>query len=567
MQPRNIDPLLFTAPVYEVAPELGQQRTTQASVISYAEEAIQHNLPAGVLCIDADGWMDHRGSHTFHNGRFPNPETMISHLHALGFKVCLHVTPLVSPDSVAYDELSYLNALVPGKEDLTASPSRRRKNPQQALLYRHRGGLSALLDTTTTPGASWLRRRLASLRDLGVDGFAPDGGSPRMYHAFDGALPPYLRCRSYVDTVLEASGGGSQLCLAESSWGMVDHPLGVRLGIQGKKMWDGCGLQEEDSDSEDSSSSSSSSDDDRDFSSAGWRELHSIIQSALTLGMAGLPFTCPGPAGGLPKPPKTPRLGSAVQHKNNSDVDPELLVRQAQAMALLPMMRIGVAPWRQLDATYLRIVVEAARLRMRMGPSIVRLAHKAMKDGDPIVRPVEYHFPKVQGCDDCFLLGNVILVAPVLKRGCRSRVVKFPPGTWEGMDGVKRKGGEVVELKAGLGVLPWFCRLPNVPADSILLEEARQIGAEMMDERDSWLYSGDYGDNEAEEEVVESSGEDDVLGVLTPIVVSEGEEEEREEKEELVEEKKNTNNNNNNSSSVTAPPPTLVEFSSGEDER
>lgn len=174
-----------------------------------------------------------------------------------------------------------------------------------------------------------------------------------MYHAFDGALPPYLRCRSYVDTVLEASGGGSQLCLAESSWGMVDHPLGVRLGIQGKKMWDGCGLQEEDSDSEDSSSSSSSSDDDRDFSSAGWRELHSIIQSALTLGMAGLPFTCPGPAGGLPKPPKTPRLGSAVQHKNNSDVDPELLVRQAQAMALLPMMRIGVAPWRQLDATYL----------------------------------------------------------------------------------------------------------------------------------------------------------------------------------------------------------------------
>jgi len=57
---------------------------------------------------------------------------------------------------------------------------------------------------------------------------------------------------------------------------------------------------------------------------------------------------------------------------------------------------------------------------------------------------------------DQFLLGNEILVAPVLQPGRRSRSVVFPPGSWRGDDGSLVQGPTVQEVSAPLARLPWY---------------------------------------------------------------------------------------------------------------
>ena len=57
---------------------------------------------------------------------------------------------------------------------------------------------------------------------------------------------------------------------------------------------------------------------------------------------------------------------------------------------------------------------------------------------------------------DQFLLGDSILVAPVLARGKRSRTVVFPAGTWQGDDGSTVTGPRTQEIDVPLARLPWY---------------------------------------------------------------------------------------------------------------
>jgi alpha-glucosidase (family GH31 glycosyl hydrolase) len=51
-------------------------------------------------------------------------------------------------------------------------------------------------------------------------------------------------------------------------------------------------------------------------------------------------------------------------------------------------------------------------------------------------------------------------VAPVLTRGARSRVVLLPPGRWRAPDGAVSRGPTRIEVRAPLGELPVFERVP-----------------------------------------------------------------------------------------------------------
>lgn len=59
---------------------------------------------------------------------------------------------------------------------------------------------------------------------------------------------------------------------------------------------------------------------------------------------------------------------------------------------------------------------------------------------------------------DQFLLGEDILVAPVLERGASTRTVVLPPGRWVDADGLAHVGPGTAELPVVLGTLPWFRR-------------------------------------------------------------------------------------------------------------
>ena len=89
------------------------------------------------------------------------------------------------------------------------------------------------------------------------------------------------------------------------------------------------------------------------------------------------------------------------------------------------------------------------------------MAKAAAQSGEPIVRHLEYMYPH-QGyaeIKDQFLLGESIMVAPVLEKGKRSRTVIFPEGTWLGDDGSTITGSCTREINVPLRRLPWYRKL------------------------------------------------------------------------------------------------------------
>jgi alpha-glucosidase (family GH31 glycosyl hydrolase) len=93
-----------------------------------------------------------------------------------------------------------------------------------------------------------------------------------------------------------------------------------------------------------------------------------------------------------------------------------------------------------------------------MGQEILAMAKASSTTGEPLVRPMEYAYPHqgYAGIKDQFLLGDKILVAPVMEKGARNRTVVFPPGTWQGDDGSPVVGPTTVEIDAPLQRLPWY---------------------------------------------------------------------------------------------------------------
>ena len=57
---------------------------------------------------------------------------------------------------------------------------------------------------------------------------------------------------------------------------------------------------------------------------------------------------------------------------------------------------------------------------------------------------------------DQFVLGDDIIVAPVVKKGARSRYVVLPAGQWMADDGSVVEGVKTVEINVPLERLPYF---------------------------------------------------------------------------------------------------------------
>ena len=61
---------------------------------------------------------------------------------------------------------------------------------------------------------------------------------------------------------------------------------------------------------------------------------------------------------------------------------------------------------------------------------------------------------------DEFLMGEDLLVAPVMEKGATSREVVLPPGKWRDASGVVHAGPARISVDAPLGRLPHFVRVP-----------------------------------------------------------------------------------------------------------
>lgn len=397
------DERFFTVPQYNTWIELMYDQT-QEGIITYAENIIKNQLPAGILMID-EGWAEDYGRYDFRAGAFPNPKGMMDYLHEMGFTVMLWVTPYISPDSAAFRELEKKDYLVKGKDGMVA-------------IRRWWNGYSAILDMTHPMACEWLHNKLHKLMDqYGVDGFKFDGGDPDMYRDDDVIFEP---CDSFTH-VHRYGDFGRRYRLNEyrAGWKLGGEPLVMRLSDK-RHSWNEEGL-------------------------------NMLLPNSILQGLLGYGYHCPDMIGG----------GEYKNFLENSDkLDQELFVRNAQCAALFPMMQFSCAPWRVLDKKHNDICINMALLHKRFGKKILEMAKNTSITGEPVLRHMAYNYPGkgYETIQDQFMLGDDILVAPVLEKGRRERKIYFPEGVWQGDDGTEVIGPCVIKVDAPLDRLPWYQR-------------------------------------------------------------------------------------------------------------
>jgi alpha-glucosidase (family GH31 glycosyl hydrolase) len=97
-----------------------------------------------------------------------------------------------------------------------------------------------------------------------------------------------------------------------------------------------------------------------------------------------------------------------------------------------------------------------------LAPEIRRLAAIAAETSLLIVRHLMLEFPddpQSRTVGDQFLLGDALLVAPVVEESATSRRVYLPPGTWfDVWTGAAYEGARTIEVEAPIGRPPVFSR-------------------------------------------------------------------------------------------------------------
>ncbi|MEW2164928.1 TIM-barrel domain-containing protein [Streptomyces sp. NPDC007084] len=186
----------------------------------------------------------------------------------------------------------------------------------------------------------------------------------------------------------------------------------------------------------------------------GWPGLRASLSLVMGLGLCGVPYSGPD-VGGFDGSPS-----------------PELYLRWFQLGAYLPLFRTHASlragrrePWEFGDE-----VLGHARValleRRRLLPYFMTLAHLARRTGAPYVRPLWWDTPEdraLRDCEDAFLLGDCLLVAPVLDHGADRRAVQLPRGRWyDTVTGQAYEGPAQVLVDAPLSRIPVLARAGSV---------------------------------------------------------------------------------------------------------
>lgn len=245
-----------------------------------------------------------------------------------------------------------------------------------------------------------------------------------------------------------------------------------------------------------------------------WRHLRMALPCSLNLSLSGIAFNGPDVGGFM------------------DDATAELLVRWHQACCLFPFFRNHSIrysrrqePW-QFGSEPLAAIRGAIRTRYRLLPYLYQCFFNHWRNGDPIIRPLFYHYPELEAADldDQYLLGDALLVAPILhgdgqglevfRTGVKmqQRTVALPPGRWFDLNrGAWLEGGRTVHYAAALNELPLFVRdgavvpyyagplynsrmdLSTVELHLFCHDQPAQLDY-LLDDRESQRYqSGDFG--------------------------------------------------------------------------
>lgn len=402
----------------------------QAEVLADAAAIRELDLATSALWIDRP-YATGVNTFDFEATKFPDPAAMVDELHALGFRLALWHTPYASDDAepapTQFDEATE-GGFFPPVVGFTTS------------------GWGQPIDFTNPAAYDWWQAYLGAYADLGIEGYKLDygedvlaglGAARREWAFADGsdehtmhARYTELYHRVYAETLPESGGF---LLARRGAFG--DQAIASVI-------WPG-----------DLDADMSRHRDPKDGQLA-VGGLPAAVVASLSLGPSGYPLFASDTGGYRDSPPTK-----------------ETFTRWFQYTALTPVMQIGmgssdvawepVADW---DAEMLGWYREMVRLHLRLFPYLWTHVMRVQEDGRPIQRALGLAHPELGvHPPDVYLLGDDLLVAPVVEAGATTRTLVLPEGTWvDWFDGTVHEGGGEITVDAPLEKLPLFVRAGGI---------------------------------------------------------------------------------------------------------
>lgn len=370
---------------------------SQEQVKAVVREFKTRDLPLHVIHLDID-YMDGYRVFTVDKVRFPDLRALTRDLEGSGVKTVLILDPGVKIDP-------NFSIYVEGKEKgfFCQTPT---GSVEQGIAWP---GWTAFPDFTDSKVREWWGEKYRVLLDQGASGFWHDMNEPASFTAWgDMTLPK--------STFHHLEGQGGDHHQAHNLYGLLMNKAGYealsrlhperRPWLLTRSGWAGIARY------------AWTWTADMETS---WESLRQVIPTILGLSLSGVPYA-----------------GSDIGGFSG-DPDPELYLRWFQMSAFLPFFRTHSSvespprePW-TFDEAILNSLRDHLKLRCRLLPYLYTLAWEANRTGHPLVRPLFWTDPgnpSLWSIDDEFLLGNELLIAPVLEPGATDRKVVFPEGDW-----------------------------------------------------------------------------------------------------------------------------------------
>ena len=391
-------PPRWTLGFAQTAMGLADSPNAQELLESFVDECQQHGVP--ISSFHYGSGYSSRGKQryvfTWNTSKFPDPERVNAKFHAAGMKLVANLKPCLLDDHPAYADLAKQGAFI------------EHEDTRQPVVEPYWDGQGSHLDFTRTQAIQWWQSQLkAQILQRGIDVGWNDNNEYAIqaedaFSAGLGQTIPMHRSRPLHGLLMTRATFESQQAHARET-GQDDLVFTItRAGPPGlqryAQTWSG-------------------------DNTTSWASLKWNIRTGLQMSLSGM-FNIGHDVGGFYGPIP----------------DPELFLRWVQACSLNPRMvmnswkegNVSNLPWMHPEVT--EAVTQAIRLRYRLLPYMWQCFEAASQKHEPIIRPTFFNFPNdarcLQDCDD-FMLGDALLVAPVVEQGATQRRVylpQLPPG-------------------------------------------------------------------------------------------------------------------------------------------
>ena len=348
-----------------------QGSLTQDKIIEFASNITGKGYSISQLEI-SDGYSDKYGDMAFSTDRFPDIASAIR--NQINLNVTATVHPFINYDSSRFTVAISNGSFYPGQSLIQGD---------DVILVKWWNGYGAIVNYLDEKTRVWQKNQTESfLKSNGLSSLKFDGGTdthiPNCVYV-ENMTSPVQYTQQYVDFV--ARQPYSSTAVVSVGYFSQRHPLLFRLLDRNTSLW---GLD---------------------------NGLHSVLTATLSLGMAGYPFVHPG--------------------RNGGEDNLKLYIRWLQLTAFLPVMEISYPPWK-----FNQTIEEHVKLLIKLHKEVYHNYTKQLvADKDyPIVRPlwwVEPNNPEYRRNNDQFLVGNKLLVVPILHESTGDRTVLIPAGKWK----------------------------------------------------------------------------------------------------------------------------------------